>query len=402
MRSKLFCALLALVCTVQVHAQADTVVTVPRPRATLHAYGGYDSPVLRNDLLRRMVEGGYIDRDLRERTAVGLNAVNRAGLGARASFTYHWQWRETPGSWTPHIAIATQVHGGIRFAPTLYRTAMFGNADQQERVLDLAPVDYLWTNYRTIGFGFDHRSGGHLRLAYVDGLQLVKGQLAQAALYTAAYGERISGHVTGEHSSTGSSAGNGAGLAFSGAWPVWTKGADMRRWQALIGVQDLGFVHWNRDVDHVAHNGPVSYTGLYVEDLWNVDDLALDGPAILAEAGLELTHAAMTNWLPTRFHAELVQGRDHYRARYAFMVEHRLLPGYLPRIEALYRYGTVSGRLMPELALSYGGYGGLRAGLGISGGGEKLRFRLHVPTITGVVAKGAQGTAVLFGVDLLR
>ena len=82
--------------------------------------------------------------------------------------------------------------------------------------------------------------------------------------------------------------------------------------------------------------------------------------------------------------------------RYAADVDVRNLPGYRPHAVFSARHAYRNNAFRAEV--SFGGFGGWRAGLGAERVfGKHFQLDLHLPNLIGMVSENARGRAVMLG-----
>ncbi|MBK7383192.1 MAG: hypothetical protein IPI81_07625 [Flavobacteriales bacterium] len=388
----------------------DTLMTVPGVRfyaahdhiLIAEASADYNANSIRNELVAGLWKGGFIDRDLRERSRDALRERNSVGyvLSARVSYI-----GPGTGKWRQLTSVSHQEHMGVRFPRDLYNLTFFGNANYEGRRADLGPAAFTRTQYQTIGFGAQRVDLGHyFRVDLVLGQSIDAVNLKWAGLYTGVDGRVLRASVLGDHwrSDTASSSFgqlNGLGLAVSGRWGMRIS----RHNQARVDfeVQDLGFVGWGRKSLHLHKDTILEYTGLRVASILDLDNVLIGEDQLLDTFGLRYTQDPFTKPLPFLLRATLSAPLGVGWSG-SVQVDQRYLPGYIPQLTfgALRSLGA-RGLAVAGGQLSMGGFGGIRLGASAQRRfGERVVVMLSSPHLPGFLLGGTRGAGLAFSVTV--
>ena len=379
-------------------------------RFMLEASGAYDSNTLRNDLLLGLYQGGELERDLRQRTLDGLHDANRGGYEWRVSASCTWgdSLFGNP-RWKPRASLSAQGMMGIRFPKDAYALAFFGNAGYEDRTAHVGPARFEQVAFQSIRFGVeDHPSGSYLELGLVNGQALHTGRLDKADLYTAPDGRYLELALDGEYHVGDTAAGRwskGIGVAIEGQWNHGIRlvgsPATLR-----IRVSDLGFVAWNPGSLSVSQDSVIHYEGIEVNGILDLDELVLDRHRIQDSLGLGYKAGGFVRMLPAKAALALDFGREHelptgtvIRA-YTVQVDHRLIPGYIPQASVI-RQLVLGKALVAQAGVLYGGFGGLRADVGLGYSARHWGLHVHTPNVIGLASQGAQGRSLAARLDVV-
>lgn len=377
----------------------DTLPTDPAHRVHVEVSGLYDSDVLSNEFIGALYNGGMIDRALRGTVADDLRSSNRGGLVATADAWYAWRDTLRQRPWTWRLGLAHRTMLGIRFAPDAYRVAFFGNAAFENDIAELGPSAFTQLSYQRIAFGGGRPGVWHLQLGLVNGMRLDAADIPKADLYTANDGEFLEVDLQGRYWRTDTAtapgvAHQGLGLSLSGEWTFlrWGKGD---RNKVTVTVDDLGFIAWNAQSLHHRSDQTVHYDGIHVDDILDLDGLVIGRQELQDTLGLSFEKAAFLRPLPGRVTLSAAWGPGVELKRYEAVVDWRYLPGYLPWACVVRRFRLMHPGFVPELQMSYGGFGSLRVGTGFTSTiGRHCMLRLQLPNLVGLVDRTASGQAV--------
>lgn len=406
----LVCALLIIGAKAQttdsLHAvvMADTLGSMDlRPLSTathflrFEATALYDATALRNELVTALWRGGTISRELRQRSAGSSSGADRAGYVLSSEISYSWG-KDFLGlaSVRPRLSVAYNDVLGMRYTNDLYHATFFGNGDHENDVMRLGPSSYEKVRYQTLGFGVEHsRTGSYLMMHVVNGQDLSAADFEQADLYTATDGRYLRLDLNGEHSRSADdgigswrSRGIGIALSFRLVTPIHLgkHGANL-----AIGGTDLGDVLWNSASLRVDRHKTIVYDGIEANDVFDIKGVLLERGALQDTLGLAYEAGAFLRPLPSKLYASF----DHDAAfgmRYTAQVDVRNLPGYRPHAVLAARHAFGGNAVRAEV--SFGGFGGWRAGLGAERVlCQRVLLALQLPNVIGLVSESARGRA---------
>ncbi len=364
----------------------------------------YDATALRNDLISALWRGGYISRELRQRSEGTSNSTQRGGYALESTLSYAWG-----GSFIgletvrPRLSVSYRDLLGLRYSTDLYRATFFGNADHENDVMHLAPSAYEKVRYQVFGFGVEHKeTGSYLMLHAVSGQDLGAAIIAEADLFTATDGRYLRLELDGDHSRSaddGSSGwrsrGIGAALSFRLNTPLHM---GKHALDLSLGGEDLGEVYWNDRSLRVKRDTTILYDGIRVDDVLDLDGVLIDGDGLQDTLGLAYTRGGVLRPLPAKLFASLSYDAA-FGMRYSAELDYRRLPGYRPHVVVGARHTYRQNAFRAEA--SFGGFGGWRAGLGAERIlCQRLVLELRVPNVIGMVSENARGRAVMLSLGL--
>ena len=367
----------------------------------------YNSNAVLNELPAHLLRGEDLDRELRQRSSDALAGRARAVFG----YGYHGRVTWTGGRleqgrsrWRPTASFALQEHAGARITPDLYDLVFFGNARFEGRTAALAPAAYEQVRYSTLGIGVaDHRTRSFVRLELVQGASLTAVDVDWADLYTGVDGRVLRSAVLASYLNSDTAGSdwtrnNGLGAAISGRWESRIRAA-ARPAYFSVGVEDLGFVHWNANTVGLEKDTVVRFDGVAVDNVLDLDAILIGEEQLLDTLGLRYRTGARTRILPFRAHVSYrIEGRSGWH--FGLVAQYQHLPSYLPQLTASLAR-RVGGRGTWGASLSYGGYGGLLVG---AGGryrvAKRITLEATLPQLSGFVGGGTRGLGALLSVQV--
>lgn len=391
-----------------VHAQEDSIAKARPPHTrhlALEVRGAYDSNVLYNDLVMGLYNGGWLSKEIRQRSMDAMGKNNRAGYEQAAKLTYTWGQRSIGRRiFRSRTSLSQQSYLGLHFATDAYALSFFGNKQFEDRSAQVGPSAFAQVSYQQVAFGLEeHSTGSYLEVGLVNGSRLNSGKIRRADLYTAPAAEYIEVDLNGSYARADTAAAQwskGIGAAIS---LRWCHGLTLFKNDARItlGTEDLGFVAWANRSLSVAKDSLIRFEGLTADGLLDLDGLILDQHELQDSLGLGYTQDRFATLLPALFWGEIGLGRVRHafdgRVKHAWvlMVAHRLLPGYRPHVSVKHEF-HLNDALACTVGLAHGGFGDLRVLLGLEASvGQHLSFAAETMNATGFLP-GFRGKALLF------
>ncbi len=402
--SKLTAVLLMIMCWVEVSGQdtlrplkMDPLRNPFKNVVAIEASFDYNANSIRNELPIALWKGAYLDRDLRDRSRESLRERNSVGyvLGARAT----WWGATAENKWRTLVSVAHHEQVGIRFTRDLYAVTFFGNAGYEGRRADLGPSATTSIRYQTIGIGQVHmKSGSYWRWDLVAGQSYEDLDVRWASLYTGTDGRVLRAAILADHYRSDTSSSNfgsvhGLGVAVSGRLET-RLGRNNDDVRFSIEAQDLGLVNWFGQA--LLKDTVIEYTGIGVENILELDNVVIGEDQLLDTFGLRYDNITFTRPLPFFLKAALRAplGDGWFGS---VSVDQRYLPGYVPQLTFMGER-RVCMRTEASASLSFGGFGGLRLGVGLRYAmGARTLLHLSSPHLPGFFSGAAKSAGVMFG-----
>lgn len=367
------------------------------------AWAEVSSNTVYNEMLFKLAGGGFLDRDLRNRSRDALRGRNSVGadIGARMSWTGRTGFLGRDGL-RPHIAVGTRQVLGVRFTKDVFDLVFFGNASFEDRTAVLGGSAHTSMNYQTLGAGVasrDQRS--FVRLDVVNGRNLSASELSKADVFTAMDGRLLDAAVNGTYWNSDTARGpmawqKGAGLSLNGRYAFRTDHNGLPV-EVTVGVQDLGVVWWNNGSVRLERDTVIAFEGLQVDDIFDLDGVLSSGEQLLDTFGLRYQRGAFATVLP--FRVELGMNITLQNGWYTgFLLQQLNLPGHALHFTAFgaKRFGE---RTMAGAELSTGGWGGIRLGGRVRHRvAERLWLGSGIAHLPGLVTSRTRGLGGQFSV----
>ncbi len=364
-------ALLPFICRAQIQLLPfDTLLLLPsqeQHHVELLAWGDQHSSGIFNEMPWNLHRGGYIGREMRQRSLEALGDRNRMGYDVGASAT--WIGPDSlfgRARWRPVVAASVRSALGVVFTKDAYDLAFFGNAHYEGRTAELAPAVHLGMGWQGIGVGIqDQISRSFLRVDLVGGRRFDHSRIERGSIYTAMDGLALDVDLDGMYMQSDTATDgawwpNGVGITLHGRWNLFRQLFGMPA-TFSASLEDVGFMHWNSNSLMLEKDTLIIYEGIQVSNVFDLPSLIIGEDRILDTLGLQRTRSAFTTMMPFRALLSMdITVNDVWMA--GLSVDHRNLPGYMPH--GLVRLARrISGRALIGATVSYGGWGQARAGL---------------------------------------
>jgi len=382
----------------------DGLVDRPHDRGhtiALETWGEQSANTVYNELLLGLLRGGFLDRDLRERS---LNATReRNSLGYDLGARIQWVGKDSlfgKAGLRPMIAVGYRDVLGTRFTKDVFAIAFFGNAAYEGRTAFMGGA-HMAMRYQTAGFGVasrDQRS--YFRIDIVNGQSMNASLIPIADVRTGIDGRVIEADLNARYwnsDTAGSGLGmsKGLGMAISGRWSTKALSGDLPV-EIGIAVQDLGFVIWDERSVRLSRDTLINFEGLVVDDLFDLDGVLSNGEQLLDTFGLRYTTGSFQTLLPFRLtlNMDFTLGNGWYTG---FLIQQVNLPGYAPQFTA-FGAKRLGERTLLGGELTAGGFGGIRMGSRVRHRfGEGLWATLGCSHLPGLVVGRTRGFGLQAG-----
>lgn len=369
---------------------------------SLEAWGEQSANTVHNELLLGLLQGGFLDRDMRSRSLDETRQRSSLGydLGARIQWTGKDSLFGIAGL-RPMVSIGHRDVLGTRFTNDLFAIAFFGNAAYEDRLADLSGSAHMGMRYQSLGVGVasaDRRS--YVRIEFVNGQSMNASDLPLAEVFTAVDGRVIDADLSGSYwnsDTAGSGLGmsKGLGLALSGRWSTKALSGDLPV-EIGIAAQDLGFVIWDERSVRLVRDTVINFEGLVVDDLFDLDGVLSDGEQLLDTFGLRYTTGSYRTLLPFRLslNMDFTLGNGWYTG---FLVQQVNLPGFAPQFTA-FGAKRLGERTLLGAELTAGGFGAVRFGSRVRHRfGERIWLSVGCSHLPGLVTTRTRGFGLQTG-----
>jgi len=353
------------------------VDTTQHLSVSLKANYDYGSNVMNSEFFNKFLFGGRIERELKDKVYKNLSGRNQLGgdLNYRLNIEVPFDSLFRKPNLSLIIGVENVEHLSATFTSDLFKLAFDGNKQFAGQYADIGGTNYNYLKYQQINMGFVNYKYYEDRLAK-EGvvLSVIKGEENEAItipygnLYTEDLGKEIELDINYAYNSTdtakkGITAFNGYGVSTDLFTEYYFNNSD----KIYFGVEDIGFIHWNkksveRRTDNVYH-----YDGIWINDIFELNDSLLNkiSKDSLINSVSEINQKSdYSIALPTAININYTKVLNN-KWKLNFGIYHKILSNYFPFIYTnMYYY--VNNKFVVKAHVSYGGYGKLNTGLALA------------------------------------
>lgn len=350
-----------------------------------------NSTVLTNEFFGKFINGGYIDKELKDKISGKLLLSNRLGGDVNYGLFYAQRINRLFGKpfyrFNYFVSITNRQHFDVRFNENLFKLGFYGNKQFAGDTVDAGNFSLNMLGYQQFQLGFisDNGMGGKFGM----GLSFLKGETqnsieaAQLEIYTSDIGDVIDISTNARISrsdtaTTGIEAFNGWGLSIDlmyeynfNVFSNSDEGIGMLR----LEISDLGFIRWNEQSFNYTLDTSFHYEGLVIDNVFELHDSILTQTidSITESYTSHQLKSGHTTVLPAIFRFTVIQQKGRHVFTLGMM--YRIAANYNPFVflKETYRFNEVfslGGKV------SYGGYG--KFGFGLEAGISFKKFRLLI------------------------
>gem|GEM_PF-3802204 len=348
-----------------------------------------------SEFINSIYNNTYISNDIKEmvnysRSIKGINEVN-AGM--------QFIWLPDSAKYKAGIFASVNarhiVAGNI--APDFYKLTMFGNKRFAGETADLSNSRLYLCDYQKISIGVSFRiptetgtAMATVHLSPVKGQRYFEIETGSTWFYTSETGEMLSMQATAfEYSSDQSFRRNqdfaGTGLAAGGS--LYFNNKESNFW-VYTSATDIGFISWKHKSSITVLDTMFSFTGLYVDNIFEFDSsqLSISSDTLyrILEDYTDTTH--FRRGLPETWYLEAGKYFPCCRITASGSLYYIFRTGMpLPRIQINGSW-KLNDYIQPAISCSHGGSGKFAAGMGlISQPAEGLKIGIYTPDILSIV-----------------
>jgi len=349
----------------------------------------YGSNVISNQFSNKFLFGGEIDRELKDKAYENLGNNNRLGGDLNYFLNAEVPFDTIFGKSNISLIFGLEYneHVNVTFDENLFRLIFDGNKQFAGQTTNISQTNYNYFKYQRFNFGFINYKFSEGRTAK-EGvvLSIIKGEEHQAAngqgqMKTEQFGRQIDLDLTYTYNSSdttnkGIAAFNGWGLSTDLFTELYLKNGD----KFYLGIEDLGFVHWNKKSIEISTDSSYLFDGVYIDNIFDINDSLIDRiskDSIFEAISNTKQKADYAIALPTAFHIVYTKElSDKLKANVGLY--YKILSSYFPLLyaNAIY-YANPNFAIKTQLA--WGGYGKYNVGLSLAKS-IKNSFQLFIGT----------------------
>jgi hypothetical protein len=265
-----------------------------------------------NELIKKFYFGGLIESDIISNSTQKLSSKNTIGENLSLSLEYRTKLKQKNENfakrWLAGIRSQQILIG--EYSSDAFRFFFQGNKNFEDKTMNLAPNNFLGLEWKTVYLGTEMVKGNSefgIQLGLNLGNQLYDISIPEGALFTAKDGIELNGKIK-LNAFTNSSvtydyfAVNGYGM--NGA-AYYSKNLNQGKTKITIGIQDLGFIKWNKNISEKTIDSNFVWRGVAIENIFDSIKADINGISDLENTWIhEKENATPTTLVPTRIYIQ--------------------------------------------------------------------------------------------------
>ena len=337
----------------------------------------YGSSAINNDFLNKFIYGGKIERSHKDKVYKSLSANNR--LGGDLNYEINVEipidtlFKKTNISLI--VGIENNEHVDARFTSDFFKFTFDGNKQFAGESIDIRGTNLNYFKLQKLNLGL-------INYRYFDGklakegisFSIIKAQesklisINEGSIFTEEFGREIDVELDylyqeSDTAKKGISAFNGLGVSVD----LFTEFILKNGGKIYLGIEDLGFVHWNSNSLKIATDSTFYYEGVVVNDIFDLNDSLVSGlsrDSIIDNLSTKNEKGAYNVAMPASVNINYTKVLNE-KWKVNVGIYQKILSNYYPLI-SINGYYSFNPKLIGRLHLSYGGYGKLNTGLAFS------------------------------------
>lgn len=349
----------------------------------------YGSTVMDNTFSNKFLFGGKIEREDKDRAYEKLSAdpfYNRLGLdfgfNVSAEIPFDTLFGRTDFSLI--LGVDYLDHFDASFEDDLFRFVFDGNKQFAGDSIFLRRTNFNQYKLHYLNVGLVHYNKGKKKsriggvLSFVHGQQMQMIQADNSSFKMDDLGRQVDLSLTYKYHSSDTSTNamfpfSGIGVSSKVFATYYFDDKDIFEFT----IENLGVVFWNNKTQYLAtNNGEYSYDGLYVENIFDINDSVIDNlskDSIVNAISDGNNKEQFNMFLPASVHVKYTKVLNQ-KWVVDFGAYHRIRANYFPYIFSnVYHYFNPS--FSAKFQLAYGGYGRFNYGLAIA---KSIKNSFHV------------------------
>ncbi|MBL4594325.1 MAG: hypothetical protein JKX68_11000 [Flavobacteriales bacterium] len=337
----------------------------------------YGSSVMNNEFLNKFIFGGKIDREHKDKAYQKLSSNNRLGGDLNYSLNVVIPLDTFFGKTNISFKVGLEIieHMDGEFSSDLFKFTFDGNKQFAGENIEIGGTNYNYYKYQQLNLGLINYKYYDEKLAkegVVFSIIMAEEHKAitvrEGSIFTEELGREIDVDLNYLYNSSdtankGIGAFNGFGVSTDLFTEFYLKNGD----KVYLGVEDLGFIHWNKNSLEVATDSTFHFEGIVVDNLFDLNDTLLSNiskDSIINSISTSNEKGDYSVALPTAVNINYTKVLNE-KWKINIGVYHKILSNYFPLIYTNYYY-YFNKKFVAKAHVSYGGYGKLNTGLALA------------------------------------
>lgn len=354
---------------------------------------GYGSSSINNEFVDKLIYGGHIDEELKNKVLSKTKGTNRVGAEINYEVKFY-NMKDTfllnLPKYRYYIGFGSFTNMSATFSQDFYKTTFYGNKEFVGKTANLNNTSLFESSFRKISFGLINPSNyTSFSISLISGEKHNLYNFNTAELYTSPSAQDITLNYSGEIERSDSLS-NGF-LSFSGSGMAFDFSTRIKK-TLNLSIANLGFVIWGRNPSVTTINSQYNFNGLQVDNVFdnNSFDINTTIDSLLPSAESK----TLVKLLPAIFKIEKVINPDK-KFQLTYGVRHKILSNYLPLVQLGVFY-SINNDFKCSAAVTYGGYNNLEGNLNLFYRSNKLYLGLGTNNLIGNFSKDGLGKSLNF------
>ncbi len=384
------------------YAQEDTLTNpieekwIPQYKIEGSFEANYGSTDLNNEFIRVLLFGGQITPELKDKVLNRTNKRNRFGV----ELNYETRFTELTDTLFPklpdyryYIGFGSFTNLSSSYTKDLYKLAFYGNKQFENETAKLARSNFTSYRFEKISFGLtntdESRSFG---VSLIIGDQFSGFDFEQADLFT---------HIDGTHLTVDydgkirlSDAVRRGFMAFSGAGIGLDFQTLFYKKMFRAKITNLGIAFWKRNTSFSNNTEQIIFDGVEINNIFSTseEEFLTNAEDILPQ----MESQGFVTMLPTIVEIDRTANPE-LKTQPLCGFRYKFFSNYLPQF-----YGGIQHLLTDNFIvrsdLTWGGYSGLRLGIGAYYSSKRIRAGMEATNFSGMFFNNGNGNGVsVFG-----
>lgn len=380
------------------YSQEDSVsvVVIPewKPKYKIEAdfTANFGSTDLNNEFINVLLFGGQITPELKDKVLSRTNKRNRFGV----ELNYSARFTELTDTLFPklpdynyYIGFGSFTNLSASYTKDLYKLAFYGNKQFENQNAELANSNFTSYRFEKITFGLtkadESRSMG---ISLIIGDQFSGFDINQADLFTYTNGTNLTMDYDGKIRL--SDAERRGFMAFSGAGIGLDFETLFYKKMFIAKVTNLGVAFWKRNATYSNTSEQIDFEGVEINNVFSTsEEEFLDNAKEILP---EMKDRGFTTVLPTIVEIDRTIDPD-IKTQPIYGFRYKFFSNYLPQLYGGIQH-QVSQNFLVRSDLTWGGYSGLRLGIGTYYQSKRIRAGIQATNFSGMFFNNGNGNGV--------
>jgi hypothetical protein len=337
----------------------------------------YGSNVMNNEILNKFIFGGKIEREHKDKAYQKLSGNNRLGGDLNYRLNVEIPLDSIFGKKNISFQVGVEIveHMDGEFSSDLFKFTFDGNKQFAGTSAKIGGTNFNYFKYQQLNLGFINHKYIDNKLAK-EGfvLSVIMAQehkaitITEGSIFTEELGKEIDVDLNYLYNSSdtankGIGSYNGVGVSTDLFTEFFLKNGD----KIYLGIEDLGFIHWNSNSMEVSADSTFHFEGVVVDNIFDLNDTLLSNiskDSIIDNISTSNEKGSYSISLPTAINVNYTKVFNE-KWKINIGIYHKILSNYFPLISTNYYY-YFNKKFVVKAHISYGGYGKLNTGLALA------------------------------------